>query len=76
MDMTAAGIDADTVIPTRKPRYAFAAPNSTARIMPSMTDVTVNSGATLSAGIYGLNFSFSFFMILLQSIFYEYYFNI
>ena len=61
MEITAAGIDADTVIPTRNPRYAFAAPNTTARMIPITIDVTVNSGVTFSAGIYGLN-SFSLFI--------------
>ena len=58
IDITAAGIDAETVRPTRRPKYAVAAPNTTARIMPRITDIAVNSGTTLSAGIYGLNFSF------------------
>lgn len=49
--MTAAGIDAEIVIPTRSPRYAFAAPNTIASIMPVITDVAVNSGVILSAGI-------------------------
>lgn len=53
--ITAAGIDAETVIPTRSPRYAFAAPNITARIIPITMEVTVNSGVTFDAGIYGLN---------------------
>ena len=48
-------LEADTVMPTRKPRYAFAPPNTTARIMPRITEVGVSSGITLSAGIYGLN---------------------
>ena len=48
-EITAAGIEADTVIPTFSPRYAFAAPNTTARIIPIRIDVTVNSGRTLSA---------------------------
>lgn len=51
IEITAAGIDADTVIPTRRPRYAFAAPNTTARIIPKITEVAVNSGTTLSAGM-------------------------
>ena len=49
--ITAAGIEADTVIPTRSPRYAFAAPKTTARIIPVIMDVIVNSGVTFSAGI-------------------------
>ena len=59
IEITAAGIEADTVIPTLSPRYAFAAPNTTARITPIMMDAAVNSGVTLSAGIYGLNSLFS-----------------
>ena len=60
MEITAAGIEADTVIPTRSPRYALAAPKTTARIIPMIIDVTVNSGVIFSAGIYGLNSLFSF----------------
>ena len=51
IDITAAGIEAETVSPTLSPRYAFAAPNTTARIIPEMTDVTVNSGVIFSAGM-------------------------
>ena len=51
MEITAAGMDAETVIPTRRPRYAFAAPKTTASRIPRMTDVAVNSGVTLSAGM-------------------------
>ena len=58
MEITAAGIEADTVIPTRRPRYALAAPKIIAKRTPIITDVTVNSGVILSAGIYGLNSSF------------------
>ena len=47
--------NADTVIPTRSPRYAFAAPKMTARSTPIMMDVIVNSGVMRSAGTYGLN---------------------
>ena len=65
MEMTAAGIDAETVIPTRSPRYAFAAPNMTASKIPVIIDVTVNSGVTFSAGIYGLNSLFLLSIIVL-----------
>ena len=65
IEITAAGIDAETVIPTRKPRYAFAAPKITASKTPMMIDVAVNSGVTFSAGIYGLNFLFSIIVLLL-----------
>ena len=54
IEITAAGMDADTVSPTLRPRYAFAAPKTTASTMPSMTDAGVISVVTLSAGIYGL----------------------
>ncbi len=51
IEITAAGIDADTVIPTLRPRYAFAAPNITDKSTPIIIEVTVISGVTLSAGI-------------------------
>ena len=51
MEITAAGMDADTVMPTRRPRYALAPPKITARIAPRTMDTTVSSGITLSAGI-------------------------
>ena len=41
--ITAAGIDADTVSPTRSPRYAFAAPNTTPSRTPMTTARAVNS---------------------------------
>ncbi len=41
--MTAVGMDAETVIPTFSPRYAFAAPKTTASNMPKTTDSTVAS---------------------------------
>ena len=51
IEITAAGIEAETVIPTRRPKYALAPPNNTANKIPIITDVTVSSGITLSAGI-------------------------
>ena len=42
--ITAAGIDADTVMPTRRPRYAFAAPKTMPSTTPATTAFTVNSG--------------------------------
>ena len=67
MESTAAGIDAETVIPTRRPRYAFAAPKITASKIPRIKAVTVNSGTTWSAGIYGLkSFLFSFITFILS----------
>ena len=54
MEITAAGMDADTVIPTLNPKYALAAPNITAKRMPKIMDVAVNSGIVFSAGTKGL----------------------
>ena len=48
--MTAAGIEALTVSPTRSPRYAFAAPKTTAIRMPMTTALTVNSAIDCDAG--------------------------
>ena len=62
--ITAAGIEADTVIPTLSPRYALAAPNTTAKIIPMTTDATVISGVIFSAGMYGLNSFFSFILTI------------
>ena len=42
--MTAAGIEAETVRPTRRPRYAFAAPKTRPRTTPAATALAVNSG--------------------------------
>ena len=41
---TAAGIEADTVSPTRRPRYAFAAPKTSPSATPVTTAFAVNSG--------------------------------
>ena len=71
MERTAAGIDADTVIPTLNPRYAFAAPKTTAKRIPMNSDVNVNSGTILSAEINGLK---SFLLSILFSPI-LYYFN-
>ena len=51
IEITAAGMDAETVIPTLSPKYALAPPNNIANKAPIIIDVTVNSGITLSAGI-------------------------
>ena len=40
---TAMGIEVETVRPTRRPRYAFAAPNTMPKTIPAMTARTVNS---------------------------------
>lgn len=55
MEITAAGIEAETVNPISRPKYAFAAPNTTARIIPRIIAVTVNSGRDLDADTYGTN---------------------
>ena len=47
--ITAAGIDAATVRPTRNPRYALAAPNTSPSRTPATTALSVNS-AMLSRG--------------------------
>ncbi len=44
IETTAAGIDAETVIPANRPRYALAAPSSAARAAPKITAATVSSG--------------------------------
>ena len=49
--ITAAGIDAEIVIPTLSPRYAFAAPKTIARRIPEKMEVKVNSGVTFDAGM-------------------------
>src|SRR4051812_36868578 len=53
IDITAAGTDADTVIPANMPRYAFALPSTTDRIAPSNSTPIVSSGSDLLAGTYG-----------------------
>src|SRR5687768_2858654 len=53
IDSTAAGIDADTVMPANIPRYAFAPPSTTARIEPRMMTPTVSSGSDCDAGMKG-----------------------
>ena len=44
--MTAAGIEADTVMPTRSPRYALAAPNTMPSRTPTATALRVNSATS------------------------------
>src|SRR5690606_33548370 len=41
MEITAAGMDADTVMPANRPRYAFAPASTIASRMPSITALTV-----------------------------------
>ncbi len=50
IESTATGIDADTVIPTRRTRYSDDAPKTIPRIAPSATAVQVSSGGLLAAG--------------------------
>lgn len=52
----AAGIDAETVIPTLSPRYAFAAPNTSVRMTPVMIEVAVSSGSFCEEEMYDLKF--------------------
>lgn len=54
-EITAAGIDALTVMPIFKPRYALAAPNITEIRHPVITAVIVSSDIDFDAGMYGLN---------------------
>ena len=49
IEITAAGIDAETVNPIRRPKYALAAPKTMARIIPRIIAVTVNSGKDFEA---------------------------
>jgi len=53
--ITAPGMIAETVIPANNPRYAFAAPNTTARNTPTKTAFNVSSGIVLLAGMNDLN---------------------
>src|SRR5690625_5287698 len=53
IEMTAAGMDAETVMPTFSPRYAFAPARISARTNPSTTALNVISGREVVAGMYG-----------------------
>ena len=55
IDMTAAGIDAETVIPMYKPRYVFAAVINAPNIRPSTIARTVSSAIFFSGATYGVN---------------------
>src|SRR5688500_15441618 len=57
MESTAAGIDADTVMPANMPRYALAAPSTAASTEPRMKTPTVSSGKLWLAGMYGTIFA-------------------
>ncbi len=52
--ITAAGIDAETVIPTRSPRYAFAAPNTMPSTTPVATAFRVNSAVLSGRDMRGI----------------------
>jgi hypothetical protein len=51
METTAEGIDAETVIPAKSPRYALAAPRTTERMMLRIVALSVTSGSRTDAGI-------------------------
>src|SRR5262249_6569899 len=53
MEATAAGMEADTVMPANRPRYAFAAARTAARITDSTTALMVISGSVTVAGTTG-----------------------
>ena len=55
IDITAAGIDADTVIPMYKPKYVFAAVIRAPKTRPRMIARTVSSAMFFSALTYGVN---------------------
>jgi hypothetical protein len=64
MPMTAAGYVAAIVIPARSPKYALAAPSTTAKIKPMSNARTVNSLMFVSDLTNGTNFLFSFISIM------------
>jgi hypothetical protein len=53
IDITAAGILAETVIPAYNPKYAFAAVISIPSRIPTTTTLPVSSSGDSEAGIYG-----------------------
>jgi hypothetical protein len=53
MDATAAGMDADTVMPAKSPKYALAPARIAANITDSTTDLMVISGSVTEAGTNG-----------------------
>jgi len=53
IEMTAAGMDAETVMPANRPRYAFAPPSSAESTMPSTIALMVTSGSVTCDGMYG-----------------------
>ena len=61
-EMTAAGIEADTVTPTFKPRKALAAASSAVKIIDRIKDLIVISGIDLDAGISGASFDTAYYL--------------
>ncbi len=57
IEITAAGTDADTVMPANMPRYAFAPARITDSSDPRMMTPRVSSGSVLVAGMYGSTLS-------------------
>ena len=55
IDIIAAGMDAETVVPTFKARYALATANKRLKNRPRRIARQVNSGRIVFEGIYGLN---------------------
>ena len=53
IEITAAGIDAETVRPTFRPREALAPARTAERIIPRTTALNVISGRLVDAGING-----------------------
>ena len=56
MDITAIGMEADTVSPAFSARYTVAAPKMTPKQAPVMTAFSVNSFITVSGAMKGMNF--------------------
>jgi hypothetical protein len=53
IEMTAAGTEAETVMPANMPRYAFAPASTTESTAPRMNTPAVSSGNDFDAGMYG-----------------------
>jgi hypothetical protein len=56
IDITAMGIDAETVKPALRARYTVAAPNMIPKAAPVITAFRVNSFITVSGAMKGTNF--------------------
>src|SRR5699024_5892524 len=72
IEITAAGIEAETVIPTINPKYAFAAPNTIANTAPIGAAVSVIYFLFSLSAIYGLNVSSVPFSANLNILFYNF----